>query len=240
MVTFICNDLNLFSSTVYLKYCMNIKFIAPTLLTPYRTWNVLSGFGLDSFHPAITSHEAVLIRHIHHHHHNRRVFPLSEEVEKKRERERERGRERERKGEKGRERERESEREYWYIIFFTNHQNVMCCIQCVPEKTKPRIIDVLSHNLNTIIINKWHIFGKLRPSSFIWCNSYDAYFTHEWLKLIWREETKKSFGGRYLNFKKKITFIERWVSALSYHASIRKNELGITKFCLFKVELAFP
>ena len=81
------------------------------------------------------------------------------------------------------------------------------------------------HNLVTFIITKWHIFGKLMSSSFIWCNSYDAYFTHEWLKWIWREETKNSFGGRYLNFKEKITFLESWGSALSYDISIRKNEL---------------
>ena len=96
------------------------------------------------------------------------------------------------------------------------------------------------HNLITIIIDKWHIFGKLRSSSFIWCNSYNAYVTHEWLRWIWREETKNSFGGRYLNFKEKITFPESWVSALSYDTSITKNELGITKFCMFKVVLAYP
>ena len=67
------------------------------------------------------------------------------------------------------------------------------------------------HNLIAIIIDKWHI--KLRSSSFIWCNSYDAYFPHEWLKAIWREETKKSFGGRYLNFKEKITFLENGVKS---------------------------
>ena len=47
------------------------------------------------------------------------------------------------------------------------------------------------HNLIIIIINKCHIFVKLSSPSFIWCNSYDAFCTHEWLKTIWREETKK-------------------------------------------------
>ena len=49
-----------------------------------------------------------------------------------------------------------------------------------------------------------------------------------------------SFGGRYLNFKEKITFLDSWVFALSYDTSIRKNEQGMTKLCLFKVVLAFP
>ena len=94
--------------------------------------------------------------------------------------------------------------------------------------------------LITIIINKWHTFVKFRFSSFIWCNSYHAHFTHEWLKIVWREVTKKSFGGRYLNFKEEITFLESSISALSYDTSIRNSEPGISKFCLFKVVLAFP
>ena len=36
--------------------------------------------------------------------------------------------------------------------------------------------------------------------------SDDAYFTHEWLRAIWRKETKKTFGGRYLNFEEENTF----------------------------------
>ena len=54
-----------------------------------------------------------------------------------------------------------------------------------------------------------------------------------------KRETKKSFGGRYLNFKEKIIFLESSISALSYDTSIRKREPGITKFCLFKVMLVF-
>ena len=82
-----------------------------------------------------------------------------------------------------------------------------------------------NRELITIIINKWHIFVKHRSSFFIWCNSYDAYFTHEWLKTNWREGIKKSFGGRYLNFKEKITFLESLFSALSYDTSIRNNKV---------------
>ena len=114
------------------------------------------------------------------------------------------------------------------------------CIYSASQKKRNRELLMFYHNLITIIINKWHLFGKLRSSSFISCNSYDAYFTHEWLKVIWREETKKSFGGRYLNFKEKITFLESYISALSYDTSIRKNKPGITKLCLFKVILVFP
>ena len=113
-------------------------------------------------------------------------------------------------------------------------------IYSASQKKRNRELSMFYHNLITIIVNKWHIFGKLRSSSFIWCNSYDSYLTHEWLKAIWREETKKSFGGWYLNFKRKITFLESSISALSNDTSIRKNEPGITKFCLFKVRLAFP
>ena len=46
-----------------------------------------------------------------------------------------------------------------------------------------------------IIFNKWHIFVKLRPSSFFWCNSYDAYFTHEWLKLFEESVPKGCLAG---------------------------------------------
>ena len=108
------------------------------------------------------------------------------------------------------------------------------------QKKRNREVSMFYHNLITTIINEWYIFGKLRVSSFMWCYSDNAYFTHEWLKAIWRKETKKTFGGRYLNFKKKFTFLESWVSALSYDTSIMKNERGMTKFCLFKVVLAFP
>ena len=79
---------------------------------------------------------------------------------------------------------------------------------------------------------------SLDPSLSFDATHNNAYFTHEWLKSIWREKTEKSFSGQYLNFKEKITFLENWVSALSYDTSFRKNELGITKFCLFKVVLA--
>ena len=108
------------------------------------------------------------------------------------------------------------------------------------QKKRNREVSMFYHNLITTIINEWYIFGKLRVSSFMWCYSDNAYFTHEWLKAIWRKETKKTFGGRYLNFEEKFTFLESWVSALSYDTSIRKNERGMTKFCLFKVVLAFP
>ena len=107
------------------------------------------------------------------------------------------------------------------------------------QKKRNREVSMFYHNLITTIINEWYIFGKLRVSSFMWCYSDDAYFTHEWLEAIWRKETKKTFGGRYLNFEEKFTFLESWVSALSYDTSIRKNEWGITKFCLFKVALTF-
>ena len=93
-------------------------------------------------------------------------------------------------------------------------------ILCVPEK-RNRELSMFYHNLIAIIIHKWHIFVKLRSSSFIWFNSYDAYFTHERLKTIWREGTKKLFWGRYLNFKENITFLESLISALSYDTSIR-------------------
>ena len=97
------------------------------------------------------------------------------------------------------------------------------------------------HNLITIITNKWHIFVKLRSSSFIWCNLYDADFMHEWLKPIWRKATKKSFGGWYVNFEENFTLLESSLSALSYDtSSIRRNDQGIKKFCLFKLMLAFP
>ena len=108
------------------------------------------------------------------------------------------------------------------------------------QKKRNREVSMFYHNLISTIFNEWYIFGKLRVSSFMWCYSDDAYFTHEWLKAIWRKETKKTFGGRYLNFEEKFTFLESWVSALSYDTSIRKNERGMTKFCLFKVVLAFP
>ena len=134
-----------------------------------------------------------------------------------------------------------------------NASNVWLCVQSLwtiklqfyvyysaSQKKRNRELSMFYHNLITLMINKWHIFGKLRVSSFIWCKSYDAYSTHEWLKAIWREETKKSFGGRYLNFKEKTTFLESSISTLSYDTSIRKNEPGITKFRLFKVMLAFP
>ena len=134
---------------------------------------------------------------------------------------------------------------FWHYLLvhkllFKKNLSLFVSLYSASQKKRNRESSMFYHNLITIIINKWHIFGKLRPSSFIWCNSYNAYFTHEWFKWIWREETKNSFGGRYLNFKEKIIFLENWVSALSYGTSIRKNELGITKFCLFKVVLAFP
>ena len=102
------------------------------------------------------------------------------------------------------------------------------------QKKRNREVSMFYHNLITTIINEWYIFGKLRVSSFMWCYSDNAYVTHEWLKAIWRKETKKTFGGRYLNFEEKFTFLESWVSALLYDTSIRKNERGMTKFCLFK------
>ena len=123
---------------------------------------------------------------------------------------------------------------YPHIFDFNVH------IYSASQKKRNRELSMFYYNLITIIVNKWHIFVKLRSSSFIWCNLYDAYFTHEWVKTIWRKGTEKSFGGRYLNFKEKITFLESSFSALSYDTSIRKNEPGITKFCMFKVMLAFP
>ena len=80
------------------------------------------------------------------------------------------------------------------------------------QKKRNREVSMFYHNLITTIINEWYIFGKLRVSSFMWCYSDNAYFTHEWLKAIWRKETKKTFGGRYLNFEEKFTFLESWVS----------------------------
>ena len=74
------------------------------------------------------------------------------------------------------------------------------------QKKRNWELSMFDHNLITIIINKWHIFVKLRFSSFVYCISYDAYFMHEWLKSLWRKDTKKSFGGRYLNFKEKSHF----------------------------------
>ena len=118
--------------------------------------------------------------------------------------------------------------------------NIYIYIYSASQKKRNREVSMFYHNLITTIINEWYIFRKLRVSSFMWCYSDDAYFTHKWLKAIWRKETKKTFGGRYLNFEEKFTFLESWVSALSYDTSIRKNEQGMTKFCLFKVVLAFP
>ena len=126
------------------------------------------------------------------------------------------------------------------IVNYTRLAFLWHVIYSASQKKRNREVLMFYHNLITTIINEWYIFGKLRVSSFSWCYSEDAYFTHEWLKAIWRKETKKTFGGRYLNFEEKLTFLESWVSALSYDTSIRKNERGITKFCLFKVVLAFP
>ena len=81
-----------------------------------------------------------------------------------------------------------------------------------------------------IIFHIWYIFVKLRSSSFILCNSYDANFTHEWVKTIWRESTNKLFGGRYLNFKGKITFLESLFPTLAWHLN-KENEPGIWMFC---------
>ena len=53
-----------------------------------------------------------------------------------------------------------------------------------PRKKRNKELSMFYHNLVTITL--WHIFGKLRSSSFIWPNSYNTYFTHEWLKWIWR------------------------------------------------------
>ena len=116
------------------------------------------------------------------------------------------------------------------INWLFNERNVN--IQCVPEKRNREVL-MFYHNLITTIINEWYIFGKLRVSSFMWCYSDNAYFTHEWLKAIWRKETKKTFGGRYLNFEEKFTFLESWVSALSYDTSIRKmSEEWQSSVCL--------
>ena len=124
---------------------------------------------------------------------------------------------------------------YYYLIDLT----ILMVQYSASQKKRNREVSMFYHNLITTIINEWYIFGKLWVSSFSWCYSNDAYFTHEWLKAIWRKETKKTFGGRYLNFEEKFTFLESWVSALSYDTSIRKNEQGITKFCLLKVSLTF-
>ena len=131
------------------------------------------------------------------------------------------------------------------LLHHISHKMIMTTVAYIysaSQKKRNRELSMFYQNLVTSIINKWHIFGKLRSSSFIWCNLHvlDACFRHEWFKWIWREETKKSFGGRYLNFKEKITFLESWVSALSYDTSITKNEQGMTKFCMFKVVLAIP
>ena len=75
-------------------------------------------------------------------------------------------------------------------------------VQCVPEKQNWEL-SMFYHNLITFIINKWHIFVKLRSSSSIWCNSCDAYFMHDWLKSIWRKGYQKVIWRRYLNFKEK-------------------------------------
>ena len=88
------------------------------------------------------------------------------------------------------------------------------------QKKRNQELLMFYHNLITIIIDKWLIFVKLRSSSFIWCNSYNTYFTHEWLKWVWREETKKSFGGRYLSFKEKITCLESWDDKRIYSISL--------------------
>ena len=52
-------------------------------------------------------------------------------------------------------------------------------IYSASQKKWKRELSMFYHNLITIIINKWHIFVKLRSSSFIWCKTYDVYFTHE-------------------------------------------------------------
>ena len=108
------------------------------------------------------------------------------------------------------------------------------------QKKRNREVSMFYHNLITTIINEWYIFGKLRVSLFHlmllrWC------IFHAWvIKSNLKEGNQKTFGGRYLNFEEKFTFLESWVSALSYDTSIRKNERGMTKLCLFEVVLAFP
>ena len=48
---------------------------------------------------------------------------------------------------------------------------------------------------------------------------------------------KNNAGGRYLNFKEKITFLESLFSALSYDTSMKKNEPGSNNKVLFVVSL---
>ena len=48
------------------------------------------------------------------------------------------------------------------------------------QKKWNRELSMFYHILITIKINEWHISVKLRSSSFIWCNPYDAHFTHGW------------------------------------------------------------
>ena len=79
------------------------------------------------------------------------------------------------------------------------------------QKKRNQEVSMFYHNLITTIINEWYIFGKLRVSSFSWCYSRDAHFTHEWLTAIWRKETEKWFGGRYLNFKEKIHISRKFI-----------------------------
>ena len=82
------------------------------------------------------------------------------------------------------------------FFFKTKHTHTntriwqMLLLYSASQKKWNQELSMFYHNLITIIINKWHIFVKLRSSPFIWCNSHDAYFTHEWLKSIWRKRTK--------------------------------------------------
>ena len=85
-------------------------------------------------------------------------------------------------------------RQWWCIV----HMYGSMQLYSASQKKRNREVSMFYHNLITTIINEWYIFGKLRVSSFMWCYSDNAYFTHEWLKAIWRKETKKTFGGRYL------------------------------------------
>ena len=70
-----------------------------------------------------------------------------------------------------------------------------------------RELSMFYHKLITMINDTY--LESLDPLLSFDATHNNAYFTHEWLKLIWREETKKSFGGRYLNFKEEITFVRK-------------------------------
>ena len=79
----------------------------------------------------------------------------------------------------------------------------MCiCIYSASQKKRNRELSMFDHNLITFMINKWHIFGKLRSSSFIWCNSLWCIF-HAWvIKINLKRGNRKVFWWAVSEFQR--------------------------------------